>query len=55
MPCYLNSPILGPFYNILAHWKVRLQILSIVKVLKMLDIENIAIVELTDIPVFVWK
>ena len=56
MPSYQNSPILGSFYNFLVHWKVRLQILSIVKVLEMLDIiENIVIVELTDIPVFVWK
>ena len=55
MPSYQNSPILGPFYNFLVQWKVSLQILSIVKVLEMLDIIENIIVELPDIPVFVWK
>ena len=56
MPSYQNSPILGPFYNFLLTERFPCTILSIVQVLKMLDIiENMVIMELTDIPVLFEK
>ena len=52
MPYYQNSPILGAFYNFFGSLKSSLAKQQ--ALFRLLDIiENIVIMELTDIPVFV--